>query len=327
MADNKKLLEDVFDYRRAVIILTAASTGLLEYIIKNKTAGLDEICTEFHWTPRAAEIFVNALCATGYLEKKQTLYRISSHYRESLSSENYPLVREWLLHEWRLMQRWTHLHEVLETGSPYREPEKTAVHRNHRNFILSMAHREKENLESMLKAVSLKGHHHLLDLGGGPGLFALGFAEKYPDLRVTIFDAPETAPIAREFMANSPAGNRAEFRGGDFLADDLGSGYDAALLSSILHIYGPDENIALLKKVNRAMNREGKIVIRDFLLNKEKTGPLIGSLFAVNMLINTDRGNSYSFPEMKEWLKESGFRKIRKIKLEGRMLLLEAIRK
>lgn len=70
----------------------------------------------------------------------------------------------------------------------------------------------------------------------------------------------------------------------------------------------------------------GKIIIRDFLLNPRKTGPLIGNLFAVNMLINTERGNAYTYQQMKSWLSQAGFIKIRKNSLEGRMLLMEGVR-
>ncbi|RQW06211.1 MAG: hypothetical protein EH225_03665, partial [Calditrichaeota bacterium] len=257
MKNKKKLLDDVFNYRKTVILLTGAKTGLFDFIIENASANLEEICREFNWSERAAEIFMNTLCAVGYLHKKGSEYKIATDYTNIFSGRNYFLLREWLLHEWRLMNRWVHLPEVLESGRPYREPEKTKTHRNHRNFIMSMAHREKENMDDMLKAVSLDDCRHLLDLGGGPGIFAIGLAEKYPGLRATVFDTPETEDITMSFIRNSPAGDRIEFRGGDFISDDLGSAYDAALLSSILHIYGPADNKMLLKKVYRSMTNPG----------------------------------------------------------------------
>ncbi|MEJ2051414.1 MAG: methyltransferase, partial [Calditrichota bacterium] len=104
-------------------------------------------------------------------------------------------------------------------------------------------------------------------------------------------------------------------------------GYDAALLSSILHIYSPEDNRKVLKRLYQAMIPGGKVIIRDFLLNRDKTGPLTGALFAINMLVNTDRGNAYSQKEIKSWLKQAGFIKIRRIKLTGNMALLEAYRK
>jgi SAM-dependent methyltransferase len=190
-----------------------------------------------------------------------------------------------------------------------------------------MAHREKQNVKSLLSEIDLTGCRRLLDLGGGPGLFAVAFAEEYPDLQATVFDTPETEPIALDFFQKSKVTNKLKFMGGDFLNDDFGRNYDVVLLSSILHIYGPAENIALLQRVNNALKAPGKIIIRDFGLNKDKISPEIGVLFAVNMLINTDRGNSYSYDEMKSWLNETGFGHVRRKTLDGRMMLIEARKK
>ncbi len=323
MIHKDKLLEDVFQYRRAVILLSAASSGLFDYFIEKHQLTPSDVREKFGWTEHGTEIFLNSLCATGYIRKMKDYYEIPQEYQSVFSQDNYPLIKEWLLHEWQLMNRWIHLPDVLESGKPYREPGKTAIHRNHRNFILSMAHRERENLQTLLEAVDLYGYSHLLDLGGGPGIFAISFAEKYPGLKATVFDAPETETIAREFIQDSPARNRVTFHPGDFLTDDFGSGFDVALLSSILHIYGPEENCDVLSRVFHSLRSGSKILIRDFLLNKNKTGPLIGALFAVNMLVNTDRGNAYTYAEMKSWLTQVGFSRIRKIRLEGRMMLLE----
>ncbi|MEJ2635039.1 MAG: methyltransferase [Calditrichia bacterium] len=324
MKTKNMLLDDVFRYRRAVVLLSAAEAGLFDYIIERKNVGISEVSANFNWDRRGTEILLNALCGIGYLAKEDNRYHIPEALKDVFSPEEFPLFKEWFVHEWRLLNRWVHLPEVLNSGKPYREAEKKSVHRNHRNFILSMAQREKENLDAMLSGISLQDHRHLLDLGGGPGLFAIGFAEKYPKLQATVFDSPETEPLARDFFRSSPARDRLHFMGGDFLRDDFGNSYDAALLSSILHIYGPEENAALIKRVYHSLQPGGKIVIRDFFLNPQKTGPTDGLLFAVNMLVNTERGHAYSTAEMKAWLRDAGFKKIQKIRLKGKMALLEA---
>ncbi len=321
-----KFVEDIYQYRRAVVLLTAAKTGIFDYFVKHEQTTLQEISRFFSWNSRGTEIILNALCALGYLIKKNDNYRLSDSLRTTVNQKEFPLLKEWLLHEWRLLTRWVHLPEVLENGLPFREPEKNTVHRNHRNFIYSMAHREQENTRVLLEKIDLSGYKKLLDLGGGPGLFSIAFVEKYSDLKATVFDAPETENIAQEFFKKSRVPTRLQFRGGDFRKDDLGGPFDVVLLSSILHIYSPEENVRLLHKVYDSMLPGGKIIIRDFLLNKNKTGPLMGNLFAVNMLINTENGNAYTYREMKTWLKESGFVEIKKKYLQGRMLLMEGIK-
>ncbi len=326
MTNKDKLLDEVYQYRKSIVLLSAAKEGLFDILVGKDWLTLEEITAQLNWDKRGGEIVLNSLCSQGYLNKKDGQFKISSLYQEVFSPENYELVKEWLLHEWRLLNRWVHLPEVLESGKPFREPEKKSIHRNHTNFILSMAQREKVNLETMVNAVSLDGYRHLLDLGGGPGLFAIGFAEKYPALKATVFDSPETGPIAKQYFEESSVTHKLHFKAGNFLEDHLGDGYDAALLSSILHIYSPEENRKLLKKVYHSMQPNGKVIIRDFFLNRKRTGPIIGTLFAINMLVNTERGNAYATEEMKAWLKEAGFRKIRKRRLQSRMAILEAVK-
>ncbi len=324
MIDKDKFLNDIFQYRRAVILLSAARSGLFELFVGKKELDVPQVAKTMKWSTRGTEIILNALCALGYLKKNQEKYLVDPMFQKVFTDGNYQLLGEWIMHEWRLINRWIHLSEVLESGKPYREPEKHTVHLNHRNFILSMAHREKENLITLVNAIDLSECKKFLDLGGGPGLFAIGFVEKYPSLRAIIFDTPETEPIALEFMNSSSAKSRIQFMGGNFMTDDFGDGFDVALLSSILHIYGPDDNEKLLRRIYQSLNDGGKIIIRDFFLNNKKTGPVIGALFAINMLINTENGNAYSFQEMKEWLTSAGFTHIEKRKLEGRMAILVA---
>jgi len=324
MPHRNKLIDDVFSYRRPVVLLTSVRVGLFDILVDGRKCTVTEVAERFKWSERGTEILLNALCSMGYLEKESERYFIAENFRNEFSSENYPLLKEWLLHQWRLMQRWTRLDEVLKSGKPIRETDRKKQQLNHRNFILSMAQRERANVPVLLHAISLEGFTHLLDLGGGPGLFAIALAEAYPNLHATIYDAPDTEPIARQFMNISSARERLHFRAGDFLTDELGEGYDMALLSSILHIYSPVENQRLLQKVFNSLRPGGMIIIRDFILNRDKTGPLDAALFAVNMLVNTERGNAYSVSEMKSWLKQAGFKKRKIVKLKNAMELLVA---
>jgi hypothetical protein len=326
MDAKEKLENDVRHYRRGVVILTAVKENLFEQLSKAGKLRVEEVSQNLNWTKRGTAIVLSALCAMEYLVKQDESYRIAPSFRDVFSQENFVLTKEWLLHHWRLMQRWVLLDKVLESGSPIRDNGAEKLAANHRNFILAMAHREQENLAAVVNAISLEGKRHLLDLGGGPGLFAVAFAEKYPQLSATVFDTPDSGPIAREFFEKSAAKAKLSFKSGNFIKDDLGNGYDAALLSSILHIYGPEENIAVLKKVNDSMPDGGKIILRDFFMSEAKTGPEDAALFAVNMLVNTETGNAYSASEMASWLRLAGFQDVRRIGENHGLDLLEGVK-
>ncbi|MFH0794461.1 MAG: methyltransferase, partial [bacterium] len=168
----------------------------------------------------------------------------------------------------------------------------------------------------------LRRFKHLLDLGGGPGVYAISLCEANPNLRATVFDLPDPLKIAREEIAAAGLRNRMKVKAGDFLKDSLGSGYDVVLISSIVHALGEKEILFLLKKVRRAIEPNGLVVVKDFFLNPDFCTPAPAAHFAINMLVNTERGRCYSFGEMTRYLKETGFAKIRRIRITDRDTLI-----
>ena len=98
-----------------------------------------------------------------------------------------------------------------------------------------------------------------------------------------------------------------DFVSGDFHTDDIGSGYDLVLISQIVHSLSVSESLALLKKVYIALNANGKVVLHEFFLGHNRSFPVSGALFTVNMLVNTAAGRCYTPQEMKKWLVLTGF--------------------
>jgi 2-polyprenyl-3-methyl-5-hydroxy-6-metoxy-1,4-benzoquinol methylase len=173
--------------------------------------------------------------------------------------------------------------------------------------------------EDVVKGIDLRGVKKALDLGGGPGTYSRELARQ--GVSVTLFDLPETIKIARQIIPEAGTPNL-HFASGNFLSDDIGSGYDLVFISQIFHSFSADENLALLKKAYDALNPRGSIAVQEFLLEKSRTSPVSGALFSVNMLVNTASGRSYTSQEMKMWLKQSGFKNIRAKILNETVLVL-----
>ena len=117
--------------------------------------------------------------------------------------------------------------------------------------------------------------------------------------------------------------NNINFIEGDFICDNIGRGYDLIFASQILHSLSEKDNLYLLKKCKRALNKRGRIVIQEFRLMKDRAHPAHSALFSVNMLVNTEGGRSYSADEMKNWLSKTGFKKAKE-KLIGEAVIIQA---
>ena len=147
----------------------------------------------------------------------------------------------------------------------------------------------------------------VLDLAAGSGVWGIAQAQCSDAVHVTVVDWPGVIPVTRKTVAKFGLSERFTFVEGDLDEADFGSGHDVAILGHILHSEGRDRSRALLAKTFKALKSGGTIAIAEFLVNADRTGPLNALLFAVNMLVNTDTGDTYSFEEIAGWLTEAGF--------------------
>jgi ubiquinone/menaquinone biosynthesis C-methylase UbiE len=177
-----------------------------------------------------------------------------------------------------------------------------------------------------LNLASAGGPVSVLDLAAGSGVWGIALAESSAQVRVTAVDWPGVIPITRKTVARFGLAERFSFVEGDLLEADFGRGHAVATLGHILHSEGIERGRALLKRTYDALAPGGTIAIAEFLVNPERTGPLNGLFFAVNMLVNTENGDTYSFEEIAGWLREAGFVAARTLDTHGPSPLILATR-
>lgn len=171
---------------------------------------------------------------------------------------------------------------------------------DHHSFIMGMHNIAVVGRAQMfLDSVDLSGRKQLLDVGGGPGTYSITSCKEYPDLQAIVFDLPETVEIARKVIAGEGMQDRVTTCPGSWDADDFGQGNDVVLFSNILH--GPNSNAQMkLAKASNSMSSGGLLIIQEFLLDDDKTGPLIPALF--NIMVG-----AYSRAELLAEVARAGF--------------------
>jgi SAM-dependent methyltransferase len=177
------------------------------------------------------------------------------------------------------------------------------------------------NLASLLApriaaSLPLAGCRRFLDLGGGPGTYAIHFCLANPDISAVIYDLPTTRNFADGVIARYNLSDRIDFTPGNYHADPIPSGFDVAWLSHILHIESRSACIALLRKTVAALNQGGIVMVQEFILDDPKDGPLFPALFSLNMLLGTDAGQSYSGAELADMMTEAGLSNVKRLELE-----------
>ncbi len=310
LEQSKELRKIWGGFQGARVLLTANNYRVFDYLKKQKAAA--GLAKDIGADKRATEILLDALTGLGLLKKQKDQYKNSSLASQFLVSGSPYYQGDIIRHADTLWQNWSGLDNVVKTGKPHH------VSHDHRAFILGMHNLAVLKASNVLKAVGLKGVKKALDLGGGPGTYTIEMAKK--GISVTIFDTPETIEIAKEVVKKSGVKN-INFLQGDFLADDFGRDYDLIFISQILHAYSEDDNIMVLKKCRNALNKNSRIVIQEFFIDKDRTHPVQAALFSINMLANTSGGRCYSPEEIKRWYLKTGFRKIQKQLLADSVLI------
>jgi len=309
-------------YMPSRCILTALELDIFTAV--GDGANAEQIGTKIHANARAAGMLLNALVALGLLSKSGDDYKNtpeSARFFVQGSKDNH---RNGLLHTANIWHRWSTLTDAVRSGTRVpidRDPDHKDDRDDNpawtRNFITAMQRHAKDRAPLVVKALGTAGVRRILDLGGGSGAYSIAFAKAGPDVQCEILDIPEVVPLTAGYVRQAGVLAQVSLRAGDMLQDDFGSGYDIIMLNAICHMFSEEQNRDIFRRAHQALAPNGRLVVQDFILNPDKTGPLHAALFSLNMLVNTDVGASYSEVEYTHWMKAAGFTDVCRINLPG----------
>lgn len=262
---------------------------------------------------RGLSAVMNALVGLNFLAKdKQGYFSLTPESATFLVSTKPSFQGGMLRHgSEQLIPKWLHLNEIVMTGEPAaavnKEESGGDFFQQFVNDIFPLSYPAAQVLSRHYNANGAAPAIRVLDLAAGSGVWGIAMAQGSEKVSVTAVDWPEVIPVTRKTVARFGLADRFSFVEGDLLQADFGSGYNLATLGHILHSEGSERSQALLKKTFQAVAPGGTIAIAEFLVNPDRTGPLNALFFAVNMLVNTESGDTYSFEEISSWLKAAGF--------------------
>ena len=304
---NLQRLRRDSSYWRSSVLLAAAHLDLFGWIGKRKT-NPKALAAHFGGTAVGWKIFLDALCGMGLMRKRGDKYANTAFAAHCLCGDDAAS----LLPAYDAWNAWGGLATVLVSGNrPATQMPFASDRSKTKRLLRSLDLDAREIAPHLVGKLPLVHAKTLLDVGGGLGTFSIAFCRHYPRLRVTLVEHPRVAPLARRAVEAAGMRMRVRVVGADILRDALPQGFDSVLVSNVLHAHGSAENQALLRKLQRCLNPRGHLIVRDVFMSRQRTAPEWGTLFSVLLLLHTPRGRCYALEEIRAWLRQSGFSRIR----------------
>lgn len=289
------------DYREALLLRAARETGVLE-AVTTEAETPEEVAEATGVTERAARITLDAMVELGYLEvvggedaRSDGQYEITNRALGFVAKADVRSIGS-VPHALDSVERWLELPETMQTGEP---PEPEAASDDWTaNFVGAMANVDEATVRACVTAAVHRNPdaEHVLDAGGGPGVFAREFVRRGFD--VTLVDRPEVIEVVRRFLEREPI----ELVAGD-VTDGLPEGFDLVFASRLAHGLGPDENRRFLANAYEALDPGGAVVLTD----KVRGWADDAALFGAHMLAQTENGDTYTEAQFTDWLADAGF--------------------
>ncbi len=309
--DPLSILELHFSFAPSRVLAAGVQLDLFSHL-----AGGPRLAVEVAQAARASErgtrMLLDALAVIGLVEKRDGAYALtpaSARYLVRRSPEYMGAAFETDWHS------WDRLAEAVRQGGPVGDLQtQGGAEQFFSRLVRTLDVVNREPARRLAEALGAGRTHRgmrVLDVACGSGVWGIAVAEADRQARVTAQDYGTILELTRDYARRHGVEARYEFLPGDLdevrIEDEL---YDLALLGHIVHGEGERSARRLFHRVFRALKPGGRIGVIDILPNEERTGPPYAVLFALEMLVQTPEGGTYTLSEYTAWLKEAGFTKI-----------------
>jgi hypothetical protein len=304
-------MQMAWGYAAPLIIETAVQNRIFDQMDQSPRT-LEELVKSTGSSSRGLKSILDALVGLQLLARQGDRYTLTPESAAFLVSNKPGYHGAFFWHmSTQLLPRWMQLGDVVKTGRP---AAKLNDHEDGAQFFADFV----ESLFPLSYPAAQKLGEHLgipkatrpvsvLDLGAGSGVWGIALAQQSPLVRVRAVDWPQVLSVTEKVARRCGVADRLTTAPGDLQEADFGTGHQVATIGHILHGEGVERSRKLLRRTFDALAPGGTVAIMEFVPNDDRTGPPGALIFDVNMLVNSEAGGTYTFPEMSAWLREAGF--------------------
>jgi SAM-dependent methyltransferase len=297
-------------------LLSAIELGVFSTLASGP-ASAEDLRKRLDLHERSSRDFLDALVALGMLERGPHGYRNTAATDFFLDRAKPSYVGGLLeMANARLYGFWGSLTEALRTGelqneakgggedlfaALYADPDRL------RGFVAAMSAISAGAALAIAQKFPWDRHQTFCDVGSAQGAVPVHVALAHPHLTGIGFDLAPVGPIFEDFVASFGLEERVRFAAGDFFADPLPAA-DVLVMGHILHDWGMDDKLKLLRSAYDALPDGGALIVYEAIIDDERRENAFGLLMSLNMLIETREGFDYTGADCRGWMADVGFR-------------------
>lgn len=315
--DFSQLMGLASGHVEARIVQTAVELRVFD-AFEARSLSSSAVAADLQLNERALELLLHALTALGLLAKLGEQFALTEISRRYLVRHSPHYVGGMIRFDAMLWPAWEKLPDAIRTGLPARppamyqaDPGETEVFINGMDSLV----KARGDTEVLASAIDWTNIGTLLDVGSGPATYPIALCRRFPQLRAAIVDLPGTLKLTGQFVAAANLTTRIALIPADYRSDPIPGGYDAILLSNIIHSENEGRNAALMRKLAANLHPRGRLIVKDHILDDSRAQPAVGAIFSLLMLLTTDGGRCYSFAEIVAWMKQAGLNRVERIDL------------
>lgn len=321
-------MQFAWGYAPTLVIEAAVRHGVFDLLDKRPLT-VEEVARKTRTSQRGIKAILEVLVSLELLQRKGARFALTPESAAFLVSAKPLFYGTFFRHiSDQLLPSWLQITKVVRTGRPAlkvnAQKEGAAFFAEFVESIFPLSFPAANTLGEHLGIAKAKGPISVLDIGAGSGVWGIALAKQSPHVRIRAVDWPQVLKVTRRVARQHGVADRLTTSAGDFFKADFGKNHQVATLGHILHSEGRERSRRLLKKIYDALAPGGVLAIQEFIPNDDRTGPPTALIFAVNMLVNTEAGDTFTFAEMSEWLRNAGYKNPRSLKVPSVSLLVLA---
>lgn len=305
-------------YAADMLAVAIGKLNLFTWLHLRGAASVEQIASEFSLAARPLDVLLTLCRASGLIESDGPT---GSHRLTAMGAEHLVDSSPWFLGPYYApivdsaiakgcLQVLQHDHpanwQARDEGSDWHESMMDEDFA--RDFTALMNSRGIAMGQALADASAelLQSAKHVLDVGGGSGIYAATMVAKQEHLTATVLEQPPVDRIAKREIDQHGLADRIDVVSGNMFEDDWPDDADCVLLSNVLHDWDFPEIHRLVERTANALPSGGRVIIHETFLNDEKTGPLPVAEYSV-LLVNITQGKCYSVAEYRAVLDAAGF--------------------